>query len=100
MNWWPKIRNPSNILMIMMENWYLLTLQKEQNYLLQHQLWRTIQYFLRSKFEEDQSTKINPKKKYNKVSWNNKKTDDEKDKEKDTFKFNQIAPLVVENMNL
>ncbi|CAD8078494.1 unnamed protein product [Paramecium primaurelia] len=55
---------------------------------------------LASKFEEDQSTKINPKKKYNKVSWNNKKTDDEKDKEKDTFKFNQIAPLVVENMNL
>ncbi|CAD8176137.1 unnamed protein product [Paramecium pentaurelia] len=55
---------------------------------------------LASKFEEDQSTKINPKKKYNKVPWNNKKTDDEKDKEKDTFKFNQIAPLVVENMNL
>ncbi|CAK88991.1 unnamed protein product (macronuclear) [Paramecium tetraurelia] len=55
---------------------------------------------LASKFEEDQAAKVNPKKKYNKVPWNNKKTDDEKDKEKDTFKFNQIAPLVVENMNL
>ncbi|CAK83579.1 unnamed protein product (macronuclear) [Paramecium tetraurelia] len=55
---------------------------------------------LGSKFDEDQTAKVNPKKKYNKVPWNNKKTDDEKDKEKDTFKFNQIAPLVVENMNL
>ncbi|CAD8082514.1 unnamed protein product [Paramecium sonneborni] len=53
-----------------------------------------------SKFDEDQAMKINLKKKYNKVSWNNKKIDEEKDKEKDTFKFNQIAPLVVENMNL
>ncbi|CAD8093073.1 unnamed protein product [Paramecium sonneborni] len=44
--------------------------------------------------------KINPKKRYNKVSQNNRKTYDEMDKEKDTFKFNQITLLVVENMNL
>ncbi|CAD8181780.1 unnamed protein product [Paramecium pentaurelia] len=55
---------------------------------------------LASKFEEDQAAKINPKKKYNKVPWNIKRNDDEKDKEKDTLKFNQIAPLVVENMHL
>ncbi|CAD8088467.1 unnamed protein product [Paramecium primaurelia] len=55
---------------------------------------------LASKFEEDLAAKINPKKKYNKVPYNIKKNDDEKDKEKDTLKFNQIAPLVVENMHL
>lgn len=86
--------------MIMMANWYLLIQLKELNCHLLLQLWHTIQYFLRSKFEEDLAAKINPKKKYNKVPYNIKKNDDEKDKEKDTLKFNKIAPLVVENMHL
>ncbi|CAK86869.1 unnamed protein product (macronuclear) [Paramecium tetraurelia] len=50
-----------------------------------------------SKFEEDTVTKLAQKKKqYNKINMIGKRNDEDKE----TFKFNQLAPLVIENMNL
>ncbi|CAD8081790.1 unnamed protein product [Paramecium primaurelia] len=52
---------------------------------------------LGSKFEEEVVTKpIQKKKQYNKINTQGKRNDEDKE----TFKFNQLAPLVIENMNL
>lgn len=62
--------------------------QRDINFLLPLLLQGSTKIYSRSKFEEDLTGKVNPKKKYNKVNYNQKKADDDKDKDKDTFKFN------------